>query len=168
MTKSLMIAALSLSLAAPVANAASLALDGGWTSLNFSTTSWDDNYTFTLLNTAYLYVTDAYVSGDMFEVFSGGSSLGITSSVIDNAGLHIAGDFDAAFASSDFSSAVFTLGAGSYNISGSMIQLADGFFGGSAGIQISSTNPVPVPAAGLLLLTALGGIAGLRRRKKTS
>jgi hypothetical protein len=31
-----------------------------------------------------------------------------------------------------------------------------------------TTSPIPVPAAGLLLLTALGGAAALRRRKKTA
>ncbi len=36
------------------------------------------------------------------------------------------------------------------------------------GININSVTPVPLPAGGLLLLSALGGVAALRRRKKQS
>ena len=160
------IAAATLAISTPAAQAAPLTLDAGWTQFQFGSTTWADNFTFSLSSSAYLYVTDAFLSGDMFEVFSSGASLGQTSLVPDGAGFDIGNDFDAAFASADFSSAVFMLGAGVYDISGTVIQSAAGTSGGGAGIQIVSAPAVPVPAAGLLLLSAFGGVAAMRRRKK--
>lgn len=46
---------------------------------------------------------------------------------------------------------------------------ANGFPSGNYNVNISSTvSPVPVPAAGLMLLTGLLGFAGLRRRQRLS
>ncbi len=39
---------------------------------------------------------------------------------------------------------------------------------GSVRVSFSSTTVVPVPAAGLMLITALGGVAALRRRKRAA
>lgn len=41
----------------------------------------------------------------------------------------------------------------------------DGIFGSSTGVALGNVSPVPLPAGGLLLLGALGGVAALRRRK---
>jgi hypothetical protein len=55
-----------------------------------------------------------------------------------------------------FDSAVFIAG------------MVAGFTEGGGGIDPDPTNPIPVPAAFPLLLTALGGLGLLRRRRKTA
>lgn len=44
----------------------------------------------------------------------------------------------------------------------------DGILGSSTAISYGDLAPVPLPAGGLLLLGALGGVAALRRRKATA
>ena len=78
-----------------------------------------------------LTIVDAVFGGDTFKVTNFGNLLGSTSSVpladIGSA-VDLGYDFDAALADSSFSSAVFTLGAGSYRIGGFLDQslLIDG------------------------------------------
>jgi hypothetical protein len=57
---------------------------------------------------------------------------------------------------------VFLLGAGRHSITG--ITIDSPFGGGGAALRVDISD-VPIPAAGLLLLTGLAGLAGMRRRK---
>ena len=43
----------------------------------------------------------------------------------------------------------------------------DGILGSSTGVAYGNLAPIPLPAGGLLLVGALGGLAALRRRKTT-
>ncbi|MBL4811898.1 MAG: VPLPA-CTERM sorting domain-containing protein [Rhodobacteraceae bacterium] len=169
-TKVAAVAAIALAGFSGAAQAATvgLTIDTDFVEFNFGASTWDDEFTFTITDTAYLLVTDIYVSGDMFEVSANGSSLGETSAVPAGAGLYESNPYIALF-SDDFSSAVFELAAGSYTISGLVSQAATGFTSGAGAVKLSSfdiTAAVPVPAAGLMLLSALGGFAGLRRKRK--
>ena len=163
------------------ANATTLTLDDGWQPFSFSDggSAWSEDFTFTLLDTAYFAVTDAFCAGDQFEFTVNGTVEGVTSVPFYDGtctGPTSTTDADAAFASSVWSSGEIELGAGDYTISG--IAVLSPFGQGAAFVQLSSTSlggpviapptsPVPLPAGGLLLVAGLGGMAALRRRKKT-
>ena len=162
--------ALSLFIPAASSNAATLSLDGGWSEFSFGGvgSSWSDTFDFTILDTAYLWVTDAFLSGDQFEVFSvlGPTSLGLTLAP-GSVGDQIGADYDAAFADPRWSSGEFVFGAGTHTVSG-LVTLSP-FGGGGGAIQLSSTSAtvVPLPATGLLLISGLGAVAALRRKRKS-
>jgi hypothetical protein len=164
--------AIALAGVLPATQADALVLDGGWDTFNWSggvSASWVQTFSFTLTGSAILKVTDAFISGDMFDIFNFGVLLGSTSAVPAGLGLSIVDDYDAAFADGDWSSASFTLGPGSYEITGTVAQIATGFSSGGGALRLDTTvpSPVPIPAAGWMLVTALGGIAALRRRRKS-
>jgi len=144
------------------ANAASLSVDGGWSTFTFGGvgSSWSETFSFTLTNSAKLSVTDAYNSGDQFS-FTDGVTTWNTSTPTNG---FYNSDFDAAFADTNFSSLAVLLGAGSYQISGST--LLSPFGAGGAAIQLSSVSEVPIPAAALMFAPALLGFLGLRRKAK--
>ena len=158
--------ALFASLAMTNVNAANIPLtvDGGWEYFSFDSvgSSWSDTFSFTLTQQAMFSVTDAYSSGNEFS-FTDGVSTWNTSTAI-NDGTNINNDFDAAFASSKFSSLSILLNAGSYTISG--IATLSPYGGGGAAAQLSSVSAVPVPAAAVLFAPALLGFMGLRRKAK--
>jgi hypothetical protein len=119
-----------------------------------------------------LSVVDAVFGGDTFKVTNFGNLLGSTSSVpladIGSAVDH-GYDFDAAFADSSFSHAVFTLGAGSYRIGGLLDQslLFDGQrLDATAGALRLSVAPIPEPSTYALLLAGLGVVGLLARRRR--
>lgn len=156
-----------------------LTLDGGWTTFSFVDVGlpWSDSFTFTVASatTAYLAVTDAFLSGDRFEFFSNGVSLGLTSAPT-TVGDQIGGAYSTAFADARWSSAEAAFGPGSYTITGVTVAMPG--TPGDAGIQLSSTslggpgfepvNPIPLPAAGWLLLGAMGGLVAVGRRRRRS
>ena len=118
-----------------------------------------------------LTVVDANMAGDTFNVQNNGNVLGATSSVpvqqYDSAP-DVGYDFDAALANSAFSRGVFTLGAGSYSISGVLVQslmLGSDPLNATAGGLKLSVSAVPEPSSALLALAALGVTFLVSRRR---
>ena len=152
-----------------------LTLDGGWSEFSFSVdgTPWSDTFDFTITETAYLKVTDGFCAGDVFRIFIDGGDVGRTTSVsVGPCSASVSDDYDAGYASADFSSGWLQLGADSYTVSG-FVQTSP-LSGGRAALELVSSLPsgpafvVPLPAAGLLLLGAIGagGLVGRRRKSK--
>ena len=121
----------------------------------------DAPWTFTITagTTATLTVLDLFISGDEFEIFNFGVSLGTTSAAAS--GGSCGSNFTCALADSRYSRGIFSLAAGDYSISGTQLTGTAG-----AGGFIVEVAAVPIPATGALLLVALGGagLAGRRRR----
>ncbi len=150
------------------AQAVTLNIDGGWDRFSFGAVGsfalkvWD----FTLGSAARLSITDGFFSGDQFDVMLNGVSAGLTSAPVQ--GLTSLGqNYDAAFADPDFSSRSFLLAPGAYTLrllvtarSGTDTRL-------HLGAVRLDTSPIPVPATGALLLSALGIAVWLRRRRTT-
>lgn len=149
-------------LAATQAQATAVAVNGGWVPFSFGgvgSSFSSEPFTFSLAGPGVLKVTDAFLSGDRFEVFDFLASLGLTSAP-GSSGDAIGADYDGAFADSRWSSAAFALGAGSYSITGVAV---DSPFG-SGGAALRVDERVPEPASALLLSLGLLGL-GLARRK---
>ncbi|RYH11719.1 PEP-CTERM sorting domain-containing protein [Tropicimonas sp. IMCC6043] len=121
------------------------------------------SFSVSLAEAAYLQVTDAFLSGDVFEVFANGASLGLTSA--SKTGNDIGNDYTAALADDRFSSGTWLLGPGEYIISGFVRSMPQTV--GRASIRIAD---VPVPGSLALLLGAGAalGASGLRRRNRIS
>lgn len=177
-TSILMAGLAALAISGSSASAMTLGLDTGWQYFTFAATgsTWSDNFTFTIANTAYFAVTDSFCAGDQFSFSVNGTYTGDTSiPFFDgtcNDGTTRTTDPDLAFSSSLWSSGELALAAGTYTITGSA--LASPFGAGGAYAQLSSTSrggpviqppSVPLPASGVVLLAGLGGLAALRRRK---
>jgi len=119
-----------------------------------------------------LSIVDGVFNGDTFKITNFGNLLGSTSSVplTDfNSTIDHGFDFDAAFADSSFSQAVFTLGAGSYHISGFLDQslLFDGQrLDATAGALRLSVAPIPEPSTYAMLLAGLGVVGLIARRRR--
>ena len=129
-------------------------------------------FTLTAAQVGTLTVVDAGFAGDTYQVTNLGSVLGMTSTVapatypnVTNAGI----DFDAAYANPAFSHSVFTLGAGTYSISGALAQsvvAADGSpLNASVGAVSLTVAPIPEPSTYAMLLAGLGFVGLLARRR---
>ncbi len=150
-----------------------IASGDGWHEFFFADSGavWTDigdeplEFRFSLSAPAELRVVDAGLSGDRFEVFDGGASLGPTSAPIDAGAESKVDDFDAAFGDPRWSRGVLTLNAGMHLITG--LAIASPLGGGIGALQVA---PIPVPAAAWLLVTGLAGIATrmTRRAARTS
>lgn len=141
-----------------------LAASDGWVQFAFGRASslWDTTFTFS--GPGVLKVTDAFLSGDQFEVYDNGVLLGGTSAP-GTSGLQIGGDFDGAFNSSDWSHGQFVFGDGDHSITG--VATLSPFDGGAGAVQlIAGVASAPEPSTWALMLvgTGLAGL-GLRRRK---
>lgn len=158
-----------------------------------SGTEWIDNndssavgfgtplsFTFTIVDgfVGQLTVVDASLAGDTFKVFSNGQLLGSTSSVpvqVYGSAPDVGYDYDAALQNSAFSRGVFTLGAGSYSVTGELAQslmLDDGMGGlsplnATAGAIKLSVSAVPEPSSLALVFAALGVTWLVSRRTET-
>ena len=166
-TTMLLLGTLALGLSA-ISSAATLTADTGWTEFNFDGTGslWSDTFDFTITQASTLTVTDAFQAGDIFEVFSGVTSLGFTSNPTGS-GDQIFDDYDAAAASPVWSTGVWTFLAGSYTISGLVSESP--FGSGGAALRLDTdVSAVPIPAAAFLFAPALLGFMGLRRKAKNT
>lgn len=147
---------------APAFAETALTVDGGWQYFSFGNvgSSFSNQpFTFTLTESAVLRVTDAYLSGDQFEVFGNGTSLGLTST--PTLGFDLGGDYDAAFASDNFSHGQWTLAAGTYSITG--LTVLSPYSSGGAAISLSA---VPEPGSIALMLAGVAVLgARLKRRQ---
>jgi len=117
-------------------------------------------WTFTLSSWTTLSVTDAFLQGDIFDVFDFGSLILSTSVVAPDGGNDIGADPFGGFASALFSSGTVGLAPGAHELT---IQVTTSPFGGGAGYF-----RVPEPATLTLFAFGLLGLGFMmRRRRKT-
>ncbi|MFN3938788.1 MAG: VPLPA-CTERM sorting domain-containing protein [Gemmobacter sp.] len=121
----------------------------------------DTPWTFSLTRAAVLRVVDGFLSGDRFEMFNFGVSLGLTSEPERDA--NCGADLTCALSDARFSQGSFMLAAGDYEITGIVV---DSPFGGGAGAFIVETAAIPLPAGIFLLGGALGLLGVVRRRRR--
>lgn len=126
------------------------------------------HFTFTLSGSADLTVVDGGFAGDQFQVFNNGTALGFTSVPANSYPTSLATNFDAALANSNYSSAIYHMGAGTYDITGllSLSALAAGS-PLNATVGAVSLTAVPVPAA-LGLFLAGSSLMGLSSRRRAN
>ena len=194
--KGLICAAMLAAVGAPAyATTIALAADGSWSSFNIDDqvapaygVAWVNtetlspdygsltSFSFAIApgSVGSLTVVDAGFAGDQFQIKNNGDVLGSTTAVpvtdytvADNAGF----DFDGALANPNFSHGVFVVAAGTYSITGSLIQsvMVDGAplnsTVGALRLQVEAAAPVPLPGTTLSLLPGLATLA-LRRRRR--
>lgn len=130
--------------------------------------STDNPFTFTLTQTGYLSVTDAFIDGDRFEVWDGTTLIGTTSVPLDDG--QFQGNPDLAFQTGRFSWGQYPLATGAHSINIRVIQEATGITGGEGALRVDYqpfTNAIPmlgfVGLAALAALLAGIGYALLRR-----
>ena len=194
MSKQLMAVALAAAavIAAPAqATSVALAADGSWTEFNVDNTvgpafgngwidytnGWALSFSFTIAtgNVGTLSVVDLGFAGDTFTVTNLGSVLGTTSSVaVGNVDGAVETDYAAALANPAYSHGVFTLGAGTYSISGSLLQsVFDNYAGADldatyGAVRLTSAAAVPEASTAAMLLGGLAAAALLARRRKSA
>ena len=126
------------------------------------------DFSFTLTSPTWVTVVDGGFSGDRFQVFDAGRSLGSTSvapnSYPDSVGLN----FDAALASGTYSTASFLLAAGQHDLTGLLVQSALDASNREVNATVGAVrlDPVPLPATAALLLSGSGLLALLARRRR--
>jgi len=111
-----------------------------------------------------LDVTDAFDTGDIFDIYDNGVLIGTTS-------FSTVGAFDRylnpddAMLDTAYSSGSFLLGEGNHSIT-IFNNIETTQLGGTAYFRISEVSAIPVPAAVWLFGSGLIGLAGIARRKK--
>lgn len=148
------------------ASAVTLNIDSGWDRFAFRAvgTLSMPVFTFTLAGFANLSITDGYVSGDQFKVLLNNVSFGLSSLPVNGAS-SVGANYDAAFANPNFSTWTHRLGPGTYSLTMLVMQRSGTDTRDHLGGVRLDTAAVPVPAAGLMLLSALGAAAAVRRRR---
>ncbi len=191
MNKQLMAVAIAAAaaLAAPAhATTVALAADGSWSGFDVDNTiaadfgnGWIDNTDGSALNFTFtvgagqvgtLTVVDTVFAGDTFTITNFGGALGTTSSVaIGTTDGAIEYDFAAALANPAYSHGVFSLQAGTYSISGALLQSVQYPAGGdvdatSGGVSLT-VAAVPEPSGLALMLGGFAAVALLARRRRS-
>jgi hypothetical protein len=166
--KALVVAATLVTAGLAQAGTVNYTVDSGWNRFQAGAvgTTVNRQFSFTLTQNAILSIVDGFLAGDQYEVFANGSSLGTTS--VPGTGPNTGMNFDAALADGIHSMGSFILGPGSYLISLAVLSRSGTDTGGHIGALRVDVAPVPVPAAGALLLSALGAVALRRRRHHTA
>ncbi len=151
------------------AHAVVLNVGAGWQDFGFSGvgSSFDTDFTFTLLDHASFRVTDAFLDGDRFAI-NGAPPL-LTSNPA-NDGTQVTSDFDAAFASQKYSHASFELAPGSYTITGTVLSSPCGS-GTAAAELVATTAPamaaaVPEPSTWAMMILGFCGLGFMAYRRK--
>jgi hypothetical protein len=106
-----------------------------------------------------LTVTDAFASGDRFQIFDFGVSIGLTSASAP-AAADCGDDPVPCLADLGMSHGEFALTTGLHSIT---IEVAEGGFG-SGYLRIEDGSPIPEPATLVLLSTGIGALYRRRRR----
>lgn len=164
--KALVVAAALAAVGSAEAATINYTADSGWSRFSAGAvgTTVGRKFSFTLTKNAILTVVDSFLVGDQFEVFANGSSLGATS-VPGTGGTSTGMNFSAAAADGIHSVGRFILGPGSYVISLDVLARSGTDTGLHIGAIRADIGQVPVPAAGGLLVVALGTMAFWRRRR---
>ena len=191
MNKQLMAAALAAAaaIAAPAhATSVALAGDGSWNEFDVDSmlssgggTGWIDeayagddsalSFTFTIAtgSRGTLTVVDTGFAGDTFTITNGGAVLGTTAGVpAGTSAGPLVFAYDDALANPAYSSGVFTLGAGTYSISGTLLQSVDGDLDATSGGLRLSVSAIPEPTNAALMFAGLAAVAVLARRRKSA
>jgi hypothetical protein len=162
-------AALAGSLFAAHAQAATLVAGDGWSLFYFQATgstiqdsgTGDSSYDFLLGGPATLNVTDAFIIGDVFEIFDNGVSVFVTGP-FNPAGPE-SDNPDTAFAGTTYSHGSIVLSAGSHSITGVATSSPTG--SGGAFIQLVNGGAVPEPATWAMMIAGFGLVGAMARRR---
>ena len=148
------------------ASAVTLNIDSGWDRFAFGAvgTLAKRVFTFTLSGYANLTIVDGFTSGDQFNVLLNNVSYGLSSLPVQGT-TSVAQNYDAALANPNYSSWTHRFGPGTYTLTMLVAQRAGTDTRDHLGGVRLDTAAVPVPAAGLMLLSALGAAAAVRRRR---
>ncbi len=135
----------------------------GFTTIDGTIPAPDAPWTFSVPGGGRLIVADAFQSGDRFQIFDFGRSIGRTSS--PRVGFDCGTDLYCALAITQFSRGIFDLEPGEYSITGTAISSPTE--AGAGAFRVTAFAPVEavsVPAAAPLLAAALGSLFLLLRR----